>query len=73
MAFVPPATLAEAGSPKRLRLGSSRNLDYCTLLREIENLSPEMPVILEHLQHEENYRAAATYVCSVATEIGVSL
>jgi sugar phosphate isomerase/epimerase len=49
------------------------NLDYRILLREIENLSPEMPVILEHLQHEEDYRAAAIYVRSVAAEIGVSL
>ena len=41
-------------------------LDYPTLLRELNRLDPDLPVLLEHLPNEEEYRAAAGYIRRVA-------
>jgi len=48
-------------------------LDYRTLLRELDRLDPDMPLLLEHLPREDDYALAANYVRSVAQEVGVSL
>ncbi len=41
-------------------------LDYRTLLRELAALDPDIPLMLEHLPDEGEYRLAAAYVFSVA-------
>ncbi len=48
-------------------------LDYYTYLRELSRLSPDTPLMLEHLQREEEYRQAAQYIHSVADDIGIRL
>ncbi len=47
-------------------------LDYATLLRELDRLDPDLPLLLEHLPDDE-YRAAAAYVRQVAGEQGITL
>ncbi|MGC9347288.1 MAG: sugar phosphate isomerase/epimerase family protein [Anaerolineae bacterium] len=47
------------------------NLDYRTLLRELDKLDPDTPLMIEHLKEEEEYRLSAEYIRSVAEEIGV--
>lgn len=49
------------------------NLDIAAFLRGMERLNPELPVMLEHLPSEEEYKAAADHVRSVAKEMGVTL
>lgn len=46
-------------------------LDYRTLLRELDKLDPDMPLMIEHLHAEEDYRLSAEYIRGVADEIGV--
>jgi sugar phosphate isomerase/epimerase len=48
-------------------------LDYRILLREMNQLPADTPLMLEHLQQEEDYRLSAEYVRSVAQEIGVPI
>lgn len=48
-------------------------LDYPTLLREMEKIGPETPLMLEHLPNEEEYRAAAVFVRTTAASIGVRI
>jgi len=48
-------------------------LDYRTLLRELNTLDPDLPLMLEHLPSEAEYDQAAGYVRSVARELGVGL
>jgi sugar phosphate isomerase/epimerase len=48
-------------------------LDYRTLLRELDRLDPDLPLLLEHLPNEDEYLAAATYVWQVAREEGIAL
>lgn len=48
-------------------------LDYARFLKELSRLDPDLPVMLEHLPNEEEYREAAAYVRSVAGETGVEL
>lgn len=40
-------------------------LDYKTFLREINDLDPDMPLMIEHLQSDEEYRKAADYIIKV--------
>ncbi len=47
-------------------------LDYRTLLRRIEQASPEMPLIIEHLATEQEYAQAAGFIRGVAAEVGVT-
>ncbi len=46
-------------------------LDYRVLLRELDGLDGDTPLLLEHLPREEEYVLAAAYVRSVAREVGV--
>ena len=48
-------------------------LDYRAFLREVGKMDPDLPVMLEHLKGEEDYRLAAEYVRSVAEEVGVQI
>jgi sugar phosphate isomerase/epimerase len=48
-------------------------LDYAVLLRELQRLGPDLPLMLEHLPDEESYRAGAAYVREVARREGVPL
>lgn len=47
--------------------------DFHTLLREMDKLGPDTPLMLEHLPNEEEYRLAAEHVRGVAREVGVEL
>jgi len=48
-------------------------LDYRMLLRELNGLDPDLPLMLEHLPNEPEYDQAASYVRSVARELPVKL
>jgi sugar phosphate isomerase/epimerase len=47
-------------------------LDYRTLLRELDKLEPDTPLMIEHLHAEEDYRLSAAYIRGVADEIGLA-
>lgn len=47
------------------------HLDYCALLRAINGLEPDMPLMIEHLKSEEDYKLAVAYIRGVADEIGL--
>lgn len=49
------------------------SLDYRTLLRELNRLDPNLPVMLEHLPNEEEYRLAANHVRTVARRENIAL
>jgi sugar phosphate isomerase/epimerase len=49
------------------------NLDHHTLLKELDPLGPDLPVMLEHLPSPEEYAAAAAHLRWVAAETGVTL
>jgi len=49
------------------------NLDYHALLTAVGNLDPDMPVMLEHLSGEEDYRLAAAHIRTVAAESSVRM
>jgi len=48
-------------------------LVYRCLLRELNRLDPDLPVMLEHLPGEPEYDAAARYVREVAAEVRAKL
>ena len=48
-------------------------LDYTVYLTELDKLDPDIPLILEHMHTADEYRAGATYVRSVAQQVGVRL
>ena len=47
-------------------------LDYVTLLKELDRLEPDTPLLLEHLPSQDEYAKAAEHVRSVARQIGVA-
>ncbi|MDZ4742716.1 MAG: TIM barrel protein [Verrucomicrobiota bacterium] len=47
-------------------------LDYETFLTCVDKLSPDMPLMLEHLEKPEQYDAAAAHIRSTATRLGIS-
>ncbi|NQU38939.1 MAG: sugar phosphate isomerase/epimerase [Lentisphaerae bacterium] len=49
------------------------NLDYTTFLRCLNRLDPDIPLMLEHLPNEEEYRAGASHIRGVAAKEGFSL
>jgi sugar phosphate isomerase/epimerase len=49
------------------------NLDYPTFLRGLRRLDDDIPLMLEHLPNEEEYRAAAAYIHEAAAREGISL
>lgn len=48
-------------------------LDYRTFLKEMHRLPADTPLMLEHLEREEEYRESAEYVRSVAAELNIAL
>lgn len=48
-------------------------LDYRVLLTELNQLNPNMPIILEHLSTEAEYQKAAGFIRSIAHELNVPL
>lgn len=48
-------------------------LDYHVLLSALSDLDHDPPLLLEHLDDESEYEAAADYVRSVADEVGIDL
>jgi sugar phosphate isomerase/epimerase len=48
-------------------------LDYATLLRELDRLEPDTPLMLEHLATEEEYALAAEHIRSVARRLEVEI
>jgi sugar phosphate isomerase/epimerase len=48
-------------------------LDYHTYLRELDRRDPDLPLMVEHLSTEEEYRMAADYIRSVAKECGITM
>jgi sugar phosphate isomerase/epimerase len=49
------------------------HVDYRTYLRELSALGRDLPLMLEHLKTEEEYKEAANYVRHIAGEVGVAL
>lgn len=49
------------------------NLDYPALLKGLNCLDKDIPLMLEHLPDEEEYYAAATYIRKVADQEGITL
>lgn len=48
-------------------------LDYRTFLNELNRLPVDTPIMLEHLENEEEYSLSAQYIRGIAQEIGVRL
>jgi sugar phosphate isomerase/epimerase len=48
-------------------------LDYRTLLSEMAKLPADTPIMLEHLEKEEEYCLAAEYVRSIANDLSIGL
>ncbi|HOK56283.1 MAG TPA: TIM barrel protein [bacterium] len=48
-------------------------LDYRTLLRELNKLDKNIPLMLEHLPSEEEYRKAKEYIKKISFEEGIKL
>jgi sugar phosphate isomerase/epimerase len=48
-------------------------LNYKHLLRGLSHLDANLPLMIEHLPGEEDYRQAATYIRSVAAELDIRL
>lgn len=48
-------------------------LDYATLLRELERLDPNLPLMMEHLPDNDEYRLAAAYLRTCAAQVGATL
>jgi len=49
------------------------NLDYPAFLRGLDRLDANVPLMLEHLPNEAEYRAAATHIRGVAANEGITL
>jgi sugar phosphate isomerase/epimerase len=49
------------------------NLDYRAFLRGLNRLDADIPLMLEHLPNEDEYRAAAAHIRTVAAQEGIAL
>jgi sugar phosphate isomerase/epimerase len=49
------------------------NLDYAAFLRGLNRLDANVPLMLEHLPNEDEYRAAAAHIRTVAAQEGIAL
>jgi len=54
-------------------LPGTGGLDYRALLKELDRLDPDLPLMLEHLKGAEQYAKAAQHVRTVAKDVGVRL
>lgn len=48
-------------------------LDYATFLRRADQVSPDLPLIIEHVETDANFDEAASYIRRVASDVGVCL
>jgi len=48
-------------------------IDYRVLLRELDKLGPDIPVMVEHLEKPEEYAQAVSYIRGVAKKVDVNL
>ncbi len=48
-------------------------LDYAAFLQRGDGISPDLPLIIEHVQTEANFDEAAAYIVGVGAAVGVSL
>ena len=48
-------------------------LDYAVYLRELSRLDPDVPLMLEHMHRQEDYREGARYIRTVASRVGVTI
>lgn len=48
-------------------------MDYRTFLRRANTISPNLPIIMEHLPEPHDYEAGARFIRNIAAEIGVSI
>jgi sugar phosphate isomerase/epimerase len=48
-------------------------LDYRVFLKELAKLSPDMPVLLEHMTSPDDYQVGADYIRNIAAEVGTIL
>ncbi|NJL72182.1 MAG: hypothetical protein HC888_11675 [Candidatus Competibacteraceae bacterium] len=55
-----------------VRPGAGR-LDYPVLLREIERVDRDMPLIIEHLKTDEDYALGAKFIRETAAALDVKL
>jgi sugar phosphate isomerase/epimerase len=46
-------------------------IDWAAYLTELDKLHPDTPLVIEHLASNDEYRAAAAHIRSVAAEVGV--
>ena len=62
------------GDPKTVQFSEALPgkgvLDYRTFLKRAEAISPETPLIIEHLATEDEYREAAAHIRAMAQEVG---
>ena len=69
--------LSEEFPPYTVRLFEGRpgtgNLDWDTLLVELERLDPDLPLMLEHLDTQDEYREGSDYIREKASACGVRL
>jgi len=49
------------------------NLDFRVLLMQLDRLSADLPLLMEHMQEEADFLTAAEYIRGEAQEVGVSL
>ncbi len=54
-------------SPPEVKVGEG-GMDYRTYIRELDKLDPGLPLIIEHLRSDDDYRAAAKYLRQVEQE-----
>ncbi|MBM3497617.1 MAG: sugar phosphate isomerase/epimerase [Armatimonadetes bacterium] len=54
-------------------LPGTGNLDYATLLRQLETLGPDVPLLIEHLSSEEQFDQAAAFIRGKAEEVGTEV
>jgi sugar phosphate isomerase/epimerase len=47
-------------------------LDYRTFLTRANQISPELPILMEHLPKAEDYAKGATYIRKIARELGMT-
>ncbi|MGQ9732838.1 MAG: sugar phosphate isomerase/epimerase family protein [Candidatus Zipacnadales bacterium] len=48
-------------------------MDYPTLLKELDTLDPNIPLLIEHLSTEEQYDQAAAFIRQTAEQVGIQI
>jgi hypothetical protein len=48
-------------------------LDYEVLLREVDRLDPDTPLLVEHLGSDADYAAAVAHIRGVADRLGLAV